>query len=265
MVSRARYGSATASYSKGHAYLAPLAAGVWGGKPMWYYNLSSACPKDRQGRTAADVFVREIAEWFAPGGRLENIQGIAFDVNYWDVRRDGWDTNNDGHADNGIIQDKNIWRAGDWYFLSQVRKALGDRYVLTCDGENCENQRAVGVLSGIESEGPVLPHDGFRGISTTINTHVYWMQNGGRSDAFRYIVLKLMNAADAKRGVSLRRMATGLACCLGAAVARSHSRQSPLARVLPRRGKSAALAGPAGRRDDPSRLPSPRCIAAGQR
>ena len=89
---------------------------------------------------------------------------------HWDVRRAGLDTNNHGQVDDGIVHDKNIWREGDWHFLSKVRKALGDRYVLTCDGENSENQRAAGVLSGIESEGPVLPNDGFRGISTTINT-----------------------------------------------------------------------------------------------
>ena len=54
------------------------------------------------------------------------------------------------------------------------------------------------------------------------------MQNSPRSDAFRYIVLKLMNPADEKHGVTLRRMAAGLACCLEAAVARSHYSKTPM-------------------------------------
>lgn len=196
----------------------PLAGGVWGGKPMWFYNLSSVCPKDRNGRTAADAFVAEIAEWFARDGRLRNFNGIAFDVNYFEARHPSWDVDNDGKSDSGFAGGRNVWMEGDWHFLTKLRETLGENLLITADGQHEENQRAVGVLDGIESEGLVQHNDGFRGFSRTVNTHLYWQRNNTRKHDLRYIVLKLMNPADEKRGEQLRRFATGTACCLGALV-----------------------------------------------
>lgn len=198
--------------------IVPLAGGVWGGKPMWFYNLSSVCPKDRNGCNAADVFIAEIAEWFSKEGRLRNFSGIAFDVNYFEARHASWDVDNDGKGDSGFVAGRNVWMEGDWYFLTRLRKTLGDGLLITADGQHEENQRAVGVLDGIESEGLVQHNDGFRGFSRTVNTHLYWQQNAVRKHDLRYVVLKLMNPADEKRGDQLRRFATGTACCLGALV-----------------------------------------------
>ena len=72
--------------------------------------------------------------------------------------------------------------------------------------------------SWCESEGLVQHNDGFRGFSRTVNTHLYWQQNNTRKHDLRYVVLKLMNPPDAKRGAQLRRFSTGTACCLGALV-----------------------------------------------
>ncbi|MFZ5831230.1 MAG: hypothetical protein ACOY3P_14155 [Planctomycetota bacterium] len=217
-VDRGQLFSKARGFQGGRTYVAPLAAGVWGGKPMWFYNLASVCPKDRSGRNAADVFVSEIAEWFAPQGRLHGLDGIAFDVNYFKLRDQSWDTNNDGVSDGGVIDGKNVWREGDWHFLTSLRKALGDDVILSADGHHPENQQAVGVLDGIESEGLVQHNDGFRGFSRMVNTHLYWQQYNNRPLDFRYVVLKLMHPEDAKRGEQLRRFATGAACCLGALV-----------------------------------------------
>jgi hypothetical protein len=203
-------------HAAGRTYVAPMAAGVWGGSPMGFYNLSSACPKDRQGHDAADVFSGEIAEWFAPGGPLEHLNGIAGDVNYWVPSEQNWDVNNDGQPDGGIVNGVNLWRLGDYKFLSEVRRAVGEGRLISSDGEFPGNQQEVGVMDGIESEGLVEPSDGFRGISRTINTHLYWLENTPRPHDFRYVVLKLENPADAKRGDQLRRLAIGTACCLGA-------------------------------------------------
>ena len=226
-VQRGSIFSTARPHQANRTYVAPIAADVWGGKPMWYYNLSSACPKDSTGRNAADVFVAEIAEWFAANGKLRHFNGIAFDVNYFEARHAQWDVDNDGHSDGGYINGRNIWQEGDWYFLNRLRKILGDNFLLSCDGEFAENQRAVGVLDGIESEGLVQHNDGFRGFSRTVNTHLYWMENGSRSHDFRYVVLKLMNPADEKRGDQLRRFASGTACCLGAMVAVGHGEAPP--------------------------------------
>ena len=213
-----RHFSKPSSHTAGRTYIAPLAGGVWGGKPMWFYNLSSVCPRDRNGQRAGDVFAAEIAEWFAKGGRLRNFNGVAFDVNYFQTRDSTWDVDNDGSSDAGIVAGRNVWAEGDWEFLRKLRGLLGDELLITADGQHEENQRAVGVLDGIESEGLVQHNDGFRGFSRMVNTHSYWQRHGTRKHNIRYVVLKLMNPDDARRGDQLRRFATGAACCLGALV-----------------------------------------------
>jgi hypothetical protein len=215
-VKRGQLFSKARSHGAGRTYAAPLAAGVWGGAPMAYYNLSSACPKDAQGRSAADIFRDEIAGWFSANGPLGRFNGVAFDVNYWVVRDASWDVDNDGRSDGGIVAGVNVWRMGDWKFLSELRAALGEQRIITADAQLAANQQAVGLLDGIESEGLVQHNDGFRGFSRAVNTHLYWQENNPRPRDFRYVVLKLKNPADEKRADQLRRFAVGAASVLGA-------------------------------------------------
>ena len=102
---------------------------------------------------------------------------------------------------NSRLNFRNVWREGDWGFLRKLRQALGNNHLITCDGQHEENQQAVGVLDGIESEGLVQHNDGFRGFSRTVNTHLYWQQNSAREHDFRYVVLKLMDKNDEARGM----------------------------------------------------------------
>jgi hypothetical protein len=215
-VKRGQLFSTARTHRAGRTYAAPLPAGVWGGAPMAYYNLSAACPKDREGHTAAEVFRAEIAGWFAPSGSLARFNGVAFDVNYWVVRDATWDVDNDGRSDGGIVGGVNVWRAGDWKFLTELRAALGENRMITADAQVPANQQAVGLLDGIESEGLVQHNDAYRGFSRAVNTHLYWAENNPRPRDFRYVVLKLKNPADEKRGEQLRRFAIGAASALGA-------------------------------------------------
>lgn len=217
-VERGTHFSKPRSYAAGKTYVAPLAGGVWGGKPMWFYNLSSVCPRDRDGQNAGDVFADEIAGWFKKGEPLENFNGIGFDVNYFEVDNPEWDVDNDGVGDAGIVDGRNVWMEGDWHFLRSLRRKLGDELLITADGQHGKNQRAVGVLDGIESEGLVQHNDGFRGFSRMVNTHQYWQQYNTRKHDLRYVVLKLKNPDDEKRGDQLRRLATGAASCLEAMI-----------------------------------------------
>ncbi|MHC5055580.1 MAG: hypothetical protein ACYTKD_12785 [Planctomycetota bacterium] len=218
-VERAQCFSKARAFKRGAAYVAPLAGGVWGGKPMWFYNFSTRCPRDREGRSAADAFTDEIAGLFSTGGALHGQDGIAFDVVHWQTRG-AWDTDNDGAADRGIVDGSNEWRRGNWEFLKGLRERLGDGVIITADGHQPDSQRAVGVLDGLESEGPVTHIDAFRGFSRPVNIHTYWREHGGRRFDFRYIVLKMKSAADAGNAFRLRRFAVGAATCLGAAVTR---------------------------------------------
>ena len=218
-VKRAQLFSTALPHASGHTLVLPMAAGVWSASPMAFYNLSSDCPRDRNGHNAGDIFSAEIAEWFGANGPLAHFNGIAGDVNYFtpSINRGAkWDVNNDGKADAGMVDGVDVWRLGDYKFLQEVRAAIGENRLFTSDGEFPNNQQAVGVLDGIESEGLVQPDDGFRGISRTINNHLYWSQNTPRPHDFRYIVLKENAAVDEKRGSQLRRLAIGTACCLGA-------------------------------------------------
>ncbi len=246
-IERAQCFSRGRSFRRGEAWIAPLAGGVWGGKPMWFYNFSTHCPRDRAGRSAADAFADEIACLFAPGGGLAGQDGIAFDVVHWRTRGP-WDTDNDGEADSGIVHGSNAWRRGNWEFLKGLRAKLGDGVIITADGHQPDSQRAVGVLDGIESEGPVTHIDAYRGFSRPVNIHTYWREHGRRAFDFRYIVLKMKTPADDREAFRLRRFAVGMATCLGAAVTRGtiSDRHSMPELVGPSKRGGGWLGRPAG-------------------
>ena len=208
------------SFDAERTYVAPIAGGVWGEGVMFFYNRSIRCPKDKEGRTASDIEIDEIAQWFSPKGILKNLNGIAFDVNYFDIadRIPQSDTNNDGVKDGGWISNRNEWKSGDYLFLKKLRARMGLDFIITADGQLATNQQAVGILNGIESEGLVQPDDGWRGFSRTVNTHQYWEHNNTIIPQFRYVALKLGNKSDALNSAQLQRFAIGTACCLKAFV-----------------------------------------------
>ncbi|MFC2116432.1 hypothetical protein ACFLTU_08140 [Bacteroidota bacterium] len=217
-VERGRYYSTPAAFSKGSTYVAPIAGNGWGGNLLWYYNLSSACPKDKNGKTSADIFLEEIIHWFGEDGELRELDGIGFDVCYFSAaHHNNWDTNNDGIADKGIIEGKNIWRIGNWNFMKDMRNSFGSEFIITADGWRDEMQRAVGTLNGMESEGMCRYNDGFRQISRTLNQHTYWSLHNNTKYQFSYITSKLRNPVDLEISAQLRRMGLGVACGLGVA------------------------------------------------
>ena len=206
------------SYDPNKAYIAPIEGGIWGKGMMFFYNMSSDCPKDKNGKSASDVFLDEIITLFSKTGKLRNFNGIAFDVNYFDIseRLPNADTNNDGIKDGGWVNNKNNWQKGDLEFLKNLRARMGSNFIITADGQHAANQQAVGVLNGVESEGLVQHNDGWRGFSRTVNLHQYWEHNNIQEPQFRYVVLKLMNKNDAPESERLKRFAIGTACCLKA-------------------------------------------------
>ena len=220
-VARGQYSTKALPRRAGRAHLAPLVGAIWGRQVQWHYNLSSRCPRDPAGHSAADNLATQLRDAFAPAGPLHAFDGIAFDVNYWQARSPEWDTDADGRADGGIVGGHNVWREGDADFLRQVRAAVGEDRLLSCDSQVETNQTALGTLDGIESEGLVIHNDGWRGLSRTLNIHDYWQTYNPRPHDFRYIVLKLMDTDDAQRAEPLRRLGVAVACCLGAGVTRA--------------------------------------------
>lgn len=214
---RGLHGSRRLDFAAGRTRLMPLAGGVWGGQMMWFYNLSSVCPRDRAGKQAGELYAEEIASWFAPDGRLHAFDGIAFDVNYFDLSERGsrWDVDHNGVADGGWIAGRNVWEEGDLAFLARVRELLGDGCLLSADAQHASNQQVPALLDGMESEGLVQHNDIWRGFSRAVNTHLYWMGHRRSDLDFRYVVLKVMGP-DAPDALRMRRFGAAAACCLGA-------------------------------------------------
>lgn len=214
---RGLHGSRQMDFAAGAAYVAPMAGGVWGGRVMWFYNLSSACPQDRRGRRANECYADEIASWFGPDGRLSAFDGIAFDVNYFDVSERGaqWDVDNNGTADGGWIAGRNVWEEGDLAFLARVREQLGDDRILSADAQHASNQQVPSLLDGMESEGLVQHNDMWRGFSRALNTHLYWTDHRRSAVDYRYVVMKVLGP-DAPEALRMRRFGAAVANCIGA-------------------------------------------------
>lgn len=190
-VRRGCYGTRPLAFKAGTARIAAHAVeGPWGKNNhlMWFYNFSTHCPRDPEGKTAADRLVEDLAGWFGPGGKLEAFDGLEFDVMFNETHGD---TDGDGRIDNGIIEGRNHYGIGVIEFARQLRAVIGDRRIIQGDGAlgpgGRRSQRAFGILNGIESEGfPNLNDWEFNDWSGGLNRHAFWQLNA-RPPAFNYI------------------------------------------------------------------------------
>lgn len=190
-VRRGCYGTRPVAFRAGAARAAAHAVeGPWGKKNnlLWYYNFSTHCPRDDQGKTCADRLTDDLAAWFGEGGKLEGFDGLEFDVMFNETRGD---TDGDGTADDGRIGGVNAYGVGMIEFARQLRTRLGERRLILGDGAlgpgGRRSQRAIQILNGIESEGfPNLDDWDFRDWSGGLNRHAFWKANG-RAPAFSYI------------------------------------------------------------------------------
>jgi len=187
---------AKGSYAAAHAHEGP-----WGRRShlMWYYNYSTRCPKDGNGRTCADVHAAELAARFAPGGELAAFDGLEFDVLAHEHGRDGkrgLDCDADGKADRGFFDGVNTYGVGVVEFIRQLRKRVGEGTILQADGMGIRSQRAFGLLNGIESEGwPHLRDWEVKDWSGGLNRHFFWAARG-RPPVFNYVNHKFVTRGD---------------------------------------------------------------------
>jgi hypothetical protein len=192
-VQRGRYGTKPQSFSAGKAYAAAhVSEGPWGGGAnlLWYYNFSTACPRDRAGRTCSDILVKDLQAMFGPGGALASFDGLEFDVlrHYLPspARGRGIDSDGDGAADTGMIGGVNAYGIGVMEFCRRLRASLGKDRLILADG-HMGNQRAFGILNGIESEGwPDARDFAIRDWSGGLNRHRFWNRNA-HEPRFSYI------------------------------------------------------------------------------
>lgn len=207
-VRRGCYGTRPRAFSAGKACAAAHATeGPWGRRSnlMWYYNFSTRCPKDARGRTCADVLAEEVAARFLPGGELAAFDGVEFDVLNHDRfggayrpgrGRWGADCDADGKPDNGFFDGINTYGIGVTEFCRRLQDRLAGTKLVLADGASPTNQRAFGILNGIESEGwPHLSDWEIKDWSGGLNRHFFWQQNG-RPPVFHYVNHKFTMAGD---------------------------------------------------------------------
>jgi len=202
-VKRGCYGTEPRAFKAGKAYAAAhVTEGPWGGKSnlLWYYNYSTVCPRDQSGRTCNDVCCEELARRFLPGGELAAFDGLEFDVMHHELGHGrgplGIDCDADGRADSGLIDGVNVYGQGVVEFCRRLREKLGPNRLILADGMSLHNQRAFGVLNGIESEGwPILSDWEIRDWSGGLNRHFYW-QTHSHAPVFNYINHKFTMAGD---------------------------------------------------------------------
>ncbi|MCX7014168.1 MAG: hypothetical protein NTW86_16730 [Candidatus Sumerlaeota bacterium] len=150
------------------------------GKPDW-----------SQSEQVTLVSVDELAGRFGAGGLCETFDGVEFDVLMYNLGNSnatrGPDCDADGAKDAGVIGGFNVYGAGVIEFCRELRQKMGEGKFIMADGMGEGNQRAVGILNGIESEGwPALSDSAIDDWSGGINRHFFWEANG-RAPVFNYI------------------------------------------------------------------------------
>ncbi len=202
-VRRGCYGTNPRAFSAGRSYAAAhVTEGPWGRKSnlMWFYNYATCCPRDAAGLQCADVHAEELAGRFLPGGQLEAFDGLEFDVLVHSVRGGrgirGPDCDADGQADLGEIGGRNVYGIGVVEFCRKLRERMGEDRLILADGMSTGNQRAWGILNGIESEGwPHLSDWEIQDWSGGLNRHRFWQANA-RKPVFNYVNHKFVTRGD---------------------------------------------------------------------
>jgi hypothetical protein len=193
-VQRGQYGTTPLSFTAGHAWAAAHyydGPSSDGGDLLWGYNYSTTCPRDSQGRSCSDVLKENLAQHFDPGGDLEVLDGLEFDVmfdtlpsipKYRNIDADG-----DGQPDGGIFNGVNQFGIGMIEFCQSFRQRMGPNRFILADGQEQTNQRAFGIMNGVESEGwPVLNDLTIQDWSGGTNRLNFWAANSF-SPAWNYI------------------------------------------------------------------------------
>ncbi len=203
-VKRGCYGTKPLAFKAGQARAAAHAVeGPWGrhNNRLWFYNYSTHCPKDKNGKTCSDVLVDGLARWFGKGGPLEAFDGIEFDVLFNGTRGD---TDGDGKEDNGLLNGRNNYGIGVVEFGKKLRARMGDDFIIQADGAlgkgGLGSQRCWEIFNGIESEGwPNLSDWEIGDWSGGLNRHFFWRQNAHKP-AFSYINHKWVQSVPGRPG-----------------------------------------------------------------
>ncbi|VGO12996.1 hypothetical protein PDESU_01550 [Pontiella desulfatans] len=184
-VERGAFGSTPLAFPSNQAYLAAHDyEGPWSdGQILWAYNHTLKPPPDSNGKLLWEVLAEDLGNRFLPGGQLELIDGIEFDVLVDDRGATGGDGrkkdfDGDGVKDTVDVDGINTYGVGVIQFLARLREIMGPGKLIMADGHSSSKQRGFNILNGIESERfPNFGDDEIDEWSEGMNRHTFWLEN----------------------------------------------------------------------------------------
>ncbi len=196
-VKRGLFGSKATSHKMGKAYLAAhvsqpaLAPGSK--QALWRYNFTHI---SNDGGMPIRL-TNNLLQYLGPDKPLSVFDGVEFDV-LADIRglkhhsrKTPIDYNFDGQASEADKLFQQQYRDGVELFLTSLRNALGGDKLILADGNELNQQRAFGILNGIESETwPSHWDEDIDTWSSGMNRHLYWNQHS-HSPSLSYIKIGL--------------------------------------------------------------------------
>ncbi|MCL5269450.1 MAG: hypothetical protein M1457_02600, partial [bacterium] len=193
-VERGLYGTQPLAFGAGRACAAAhCTVGPGYESLQWYYNFSTLCPRDAEGRRCIEALAETLGRRFGADGELKAFDGIEFDVLYDAPPLSGNEMGNerradcdaDGRMDMGRIGGINTYGAGSVEFVRALRDRLGEGRFICADAPT--GQRATGLLNGVETEAVFGLNQPDAGRwSDNMNRHRFWNENG-RAPVFSYI------------------------------------------------------------------------------
>ncbi|GGP95571.1 hypothetical protein GCM10009410_32000 [Shewanella ulleungensis] len=196
-VKRGLFGSKPISHKKGKAYLAPHVSqpplAPESQQALWRYNFTNI---DNDGGMPIRL-TKNLLQYLGKGQPLSVFDGVEFDV-LADIRglkhhsrKTPIDYNFDGKASDEDRVFQQQYSVGVMRFLTSLRQELGDNKLILADGNELNQQRAFGILNGIESETwPSHWDPEIDTWSSGMNRHLYWNEHS-HLPSFSYIKIGL--------------------------------------------------------------------------
>lgn len=227
-VRRAQFGTSAKGFSSGLAYLAPHVsqppAAPYSQQSLWRYNFANW----QDGSGIDQRLSDNLMSYLGDTGPLKQFDGIEFDV-LADIRGLNHqsrtapiDYNGDGVASELDSQFQQRYRQGVYQFLAALRDKLGANRLILADGNETNQQRAFGIINGIESETwPSHWDPEIEQWSSGINRHLFWLENSLKP-SMSYIKLgelPLKGGGSMKPSDNTRRLRVAAALFMDAVIA----------------------------------------------
>ncbi|WP_137222082.1 hypothetical protein [Shewanella sp. MEBiC00475] len=192
-VKRGLFGSKSTSHKMGKAYLvahvSQPAIAPGSQQALWRYNFTNIA---NDGGMPIRL-TNNLLQYLGKGKSLSVFDGVEFDV-LADIRglkhhsrQTPIDYNFDGKASDEDRVFQQQYSHGVERFLASLRNNLGDGKLILADGNEPNQQRAFGILNGIESETwPSHWDPEIETWSSGMNRHLYWNEHS-YSPSFSYI------------------------------------------------------------------------------